>query len=106
MFADAVSIGRGRRSNETLLRIDERDRYLVEASRFFPNPSDRETARQLRRALMRYRAGAWRRDCSEALCPMRYAGTVKAALWKTLKARDATPCDRAVRTALALARSA
>jgi hypothetical protein len=32
---------------------------------------------------------------------MRYAGTVKAALWKTLKALDHVPGDRTIRTALA-----
>jgi hypothetical protein len=96
--------GRGRRSNETLLRLDERNRYLIEAARFFRSPSDREVARQLRIAPLRYRAGAWRRDSAEALCPVRYAGTVKAALWKTLKARDATPpADRTIRALLARA---
>lgn len=103
VFDDAVPVdGRGKRSNETLLRIDERDVYLIEAAKFFPGAaSDREVARQLRIALLRYCAGAWRRDSAEALCPMRYAGTVKAALWKTLKALDHVPGDRTIRTALA-----
>jgi hypothetical protein len=94
---------RGHRTNELLLRLDERDRYLVEAAKFFRSPFDREVARQLRTALLRYRAGAWQRDCSEALCPVRYAGTVKAALWKTLKSLDAIPGDRTIRAALAQA---
>jgi hypothetical protein len=44
VFDDAVPVdGRGKRSNETLLRIDERDVYLIEAAKFFPGAaSDRE----------------------------------------------------------------
>src|SRR6476619_1682890 len=93
--------GPGHRTPATLLALDERDKYLVEASQFFRSPSDREVARQLLSALKIYRAGAWRRDYAEALCPMRHAGTIKAALWKTLKCIDAIPGDRKIRTALA-----
>ena len=93
--------GPGHRTPQTLLLIDERDRYLREAARFFRSPSDRETARRLRSALLTYRSCAWQRDYAEDLCPVRYAGTVKAALWKTLKAVDAIPGDRTVRAALA-----
>ena len=94
--------GPGHRTPRTMLLLDERNKYLVEASRFFHNPSDREVARQLRSALMTYRnRGAWRRDYAEALCPVRYAGTVKAALWKTLKAVDAIPGVETIRKVLA-----
>jgi len=48
--------GRGKRSPAFLLRQDERDRYLIEAARHFPGLSDREIARRLRTALVRYRA--------------------------------------------------
>jgi hypothetical protein len=60
--------GRGKRMPATLLAIDERDRYLIEAARHFPGASDRETARRLPIALLRYREGAWRRTRVEALC--------------------------------------
>ena len=102
IFDGAVAVdGRGRRSNETYLRLDERDRYLVEAAKFYPGCGDREVARRLRSALLTYRSCAWQRDYAEDLCPVRYAGTVKAALWKTLKAVDAIPGDRTIRAALA-----
>jgi hypothetical protein len=103
IFADAVVDGRGHRSNETLLRLDERDRYLIEAARFFPACSDRETARQLLTALKTYSAGRWRRDAVLALCPPQYAGTYRRLFWAILKLHDHVPCDRAVRTALARA---
>jgi hypothetical protein len=99
-----VPAGAGHRTPATLLALDERDKYLVEASKFFRSPSDREVARQLRGALIIYRAGAWRRDYAEALCPVRYAGTAKAALWRTLKSRDYVPGDRTIRAALAQSR--
>lgn len=83
--------GPGVRTPQTLLWLDERNRFLVEAAAFFRDPSDREVARQLRSALAIYRACAWRRDASLNLCPPKYAGTVKAAFWKCCKAVDATP---------------
>ena len=36
---------------EKMPALDERDRYLIEAARFYPGASDREAARQLRSAL-------------------------------------------------------
>ena len=98
--------GPGHRTPATLLALDERDRYLREASTFFHSPHDREVARQLRSALLLYRSRAWKRDYAEDLCPVRYAGTVKAALWKALKAVDAIPGDRTIRAALADRRGA
>ena len=101
VFADAVPVdGRGHRSWNTKLLIDERDRYLIEAAKFYPGCRDREVARRLRSALAIYRAGRWRRDCSEALCP-HAAGTVTAALWRLLKVCDAVPSDRLIRGVLA-----
>ena len=48
------AFGRGHRTPQTLLVLDERDRYLIEAAQFFPSQSDREIARRLRVALLRY----------------------------------------------------
>jgi hypothetical protein len=101
-LTNAVPVdGRGKRSNETLLRINERDRYLMEAARFYPNASgDREIARQLRTALLNYRNGRWRRDRAEALCPPQHKGKLVQTLWCLLKTRDAIPGDRTVRAVL------
>jgi len=95
--------GVGQRSPSTLLAINERDRYLVEAARFYPGLSQRETARLIRTALLRYQAGAFRRDRSEALCPSRYAGKLTAVLWMLLKTQDYVPSERTIRAALARA---
>jgi hypothetical protein len=103
-FADAAPLdGRGHRTPATLLVLDERDKFLVEAARFYPGTSDREIARQLRSALSRYREGRWRRDRSEALCPVRHAGTITAVLWMILKVRDHVPSERLIRMVLARA---
>ena len=75
---------------QTQLLQDERDRYLIEAARFYPG-SDREMPRRLRAALSIYRDGRWRRDRSEALCPPRLAGRLDALLWMILKVRDHVP---------------
>ena len=64
--------GRGKRSPQTQLLTDERNAYLIEAARHFPGLSQREQARQLRHALSRYRDGRWRRDRSEATCPVQH----------------------------------
>jgi hypothetical protein len=101
-FDDAAPVdGRGHRTNETLLRLNERDRYLIEAARFYPDMSNRETARQLRIALSTYRAGRWRRDRSEATCPTQHQAKLTATLWAILKTKDALVSDRTIRRALA-----
>jgi hypothetical protein len=92
--------GRGRRTPATLLQLDERRRYLIEAAQFFPGSSDREIARRLRIALLRYREGAWRRTRAEALCPPRHAGRLDATLWCLLRVRDAIPSERTIRAVL------
>ena len=95
---------RGRRTPAVRLALDERDRYLIEAARFYPNVSDREIARLLRAALKIYRGGRWRRDASEALCPVQYEGKLTAVLWMLLKCRDAPPpSERTIRQVLGLA---
>ena len=92
--------GRGRRSPRLLLELDERDRYLIEAAKFFPGLSDRETARLLRSRLQIYQQGRWRRSRSEIWCP-HPADRVEAVLWALLRVRDAIPSERTIRAAIA-----
>jgi hypothetical protein len=96
--------GRGHRTNHTLLLIRARDVLLVEAARYFPSDSDRETARQLLDALKIYAAGRWQRDSASEACPAQYAGTYRLLFWALLKLHDHVPCDRVVRAAAARAR--
>lgn len=92
---------RGHRSNETLLRIDERNQYLREAAhRFFPGCSNREAARRLHIALGRYRSCRWQRDRSEATCPAQHAGRLKEMLFFIFKSRDMVPSVPSIRAAL------
>jgi hypothetical protein len=53
------------RTPAVLLVIEERDKLIRAAARFYPGASDREVARRLRSALPVYAAGRWRRDRSE-----------------------------------------
>jgi hypothetical protein len=92
---------RGKHTPRTLLAIDERDRYLIEAARHFPGLSHRATARLLRSRLSIYEQSAWRRDRSEALCPPRHAGKLTTVLWMLLKVRDHVPSEMMIRRALA-----
>lgn len=80
--------GRGKRTPQTLLQIDERDKLLTEASRFFPGASGREAARQIHIALSRYREGRWRRTRTELTCPPQHRGRLEGVLWCLLKVRD------------------
>jgi hypothetical protein len=93
--------GPGHRTPQTLLLIDERDKLLVEAAKFFPGALDREISRRLRAALSIYRAGRWRRDCAELTCPPQHRGKLVQVLWLLLKTMDAIPGDKTVRNALA-----
>ena len=105
MFADGAPIdGRGKRHEHTLLLIRARNILLMEAARYFPSDSDRETARQLLLALETYHAGRWRRDYAREACPPQYAGTYRLLFWAIFKLHDHLPCDRVVRTAVARAR--
>ena len=99
-LADAVPLdGRGHgRTPAVRLLIDERDKLLVEAARFFPGVSDREIARQLRIALLRYRECRWQRERADLTCP--HEGTITALLWMILKTRDVVPSDRLIRLVL------
>jgi hypothetical protein len=102
VFADATPLdGRGRRSPQTMLLLDERDKLLIEAARFFPGASDREIARRLHSALSTYRDGRWRRDRAEALCPVQHKGKLMQTLWMILKTRDHVPSEMTIRRALA-----
>jgi hypothetical protein len=95
--------GRGHRSSETLLRIDERNALLVEiADRFYPGLSDREAARRLRSRLLIYRNGRWRRTCTELRAP-HPPEKIETLLWQLLRVRDAVPGERLVRYVLARA---
>jgi hypothetical protein len=101
IFAGGFPVGRGHPTPAEMLSRDERDRYLRESATFYRGCTDREVARQLCKALLIYRAGAWRRDQNENLCPVRHRGKLKQALWCLLKSRDAIPGDRTIRAALA-----
>lgn len=93
--------GPGHRTPQTQLLLDERDKLLVEAARFYTGLSDRETARRMRRALSTYRACRWRRDQDEATCPPQHRGKLTRVMWMILKTMDAIPGDRTIRAALA-----
>jgi hypothetical protein len=101
IFDDALPVdGRGKRSNETLLRIDERDRYLIEAARLYPGYRDREIARRLRTALSIYRGGRFDRDRACEVCPVQHRGKLTEVLWMILKVRDHVPSEMTIRRAL------
>ena len=102
IFDDAMPAGPGRRTPQTLLLIDERARYLVEAARFYPGVSDREVARRLRRSLVLYQQGRWRRSRSDLTCA-HPVGHLDAVLWCLLNIRDAIPSERLIRLAISRA---
>jgi hypothetical protein len=89
------------RTPAVLLVLDERNDLIRAAARFYPAASDREIARRLRTALLRYQTGRWRRDRAEATCPPQHRGTLTATLWMILKTRDALVAERTIRRALA-----
>jgi hypothetical protein len=63
--------------------------------------SDRAAARYIHVTLDRYRAGRFRRDRNEALCPPRLAGRIDALMWTVLKVRDRLVSERLIRAVLA-----
>jgi hypothetical protein len=104
-FEDAAPADyRGKRYDHTLLLIRARDILLMEAARYFPAASDRESARQLLDALKIYSNGRWQRDSVREACPPQYAGTYRLLFWAILKLHDHLPCDRVIRAAVARAR--
>ena len=100
---DAAPIdGRGQRSPADVLARTIRDHLLrTAADRFCVGMKHRPAAAMLRTKLIRYRERAWQRDRVEVRCPDRHRGTVTELLWTILTIRDAIPCDRTIRTALA-----
>jgi hypothetical protein len=104
IFADATPVdGRGRRTNETLLRLDERDKLLIEiARRFYPGLSHLEAAHRVRSRLLVYRSGRWRRSCLDLRSP-HPPEKIETLLWCLLKSRDAIPAARSIRAVLARA---
>jgi hypothetical protein len=86
---------------ETIAAINKRDGLIREAARrFYVGMSDREAARRLRSALTVYAAGRWRRDCSEAACPIQHRGKLIEILYRMLRVRDHVPSDPTFRRAL------
>jgi hypothetical protein len=93
--------GPGHRTRQTELRISERDKLIRAAARFYPvDAYDREVARQLRVALLRYRNGRWQRDRIEATCPVQHRGKLMQVMWMILKTRDHVPSEMTIRRAL------
>jgi hypothetical protein len=97
-----VPDGRGHRTPQTIMLLDERDALLIEAAhRFCVGMSDRQAARHLRIALLRYQAVRWQRTRSQAICPPQHRGRLDALLWCMLKVRDHVPSEMTIRRALA-----
>ena len=87
------------RTPQTMLLLDERDALIRSAAKFFPGASDREIARRLRAALLRYQTGRWRRTSSELRCP-HDAEHLDAVLWSILRVGDHTPSEAMIRRCL------
>jgi hypothetical protein len=97
-----LPVGRGHRLPQTLLAISERDHLLREcADHYCAGMSDRAAAATLHTALTRYRDGRWRRDRSEATCPVQHQGKLTALLYALLRTRDHVLSEMTIRRALA-----
>jgi hypothetical protein len=73
------------------------------AESFFRAPpvSSAAKARHLHKALSDYETSSWQNDDRlEAVCPARYAGKPRAALWTILDAWQHTPSERTIRRIL------
>jgi hypothetical protein len=92
--------GPGHRTPQTMLLLDERDKLLVEAARYFPGMSNRDVARRLHAALSTYRDGRFRRDRELFTCPVQHQGKLMQTLWMILKVRDHVPSEMTIRRAL------
>lgn len=103
-FADAAPVdGRGQRKPADVLARASRDYLLrLAAERHCRGLSDRQAAEVIRAKLARYREGAFRRHRSEDQMPEKLRGTLNGMFWELLMVRDAVPCNRTVRAALAL----
>ena len=95
-----VPDGRGHRTPQTMMLLDERDALLIEAARrFFSGMSHRETAHRLRSRLLIYQNGRWRRTSAE-LKPPHDVDSLDAALWCLLRIRDHVPSEMTIRRVL------
>jgi hypothetical protein len=82
------------------LRLDERDKKLVEiAGRFYAGLSHRDAAHRLRRSWLLYQQGRWRRTRTELRCP-HDAERLDAALWFLLKVHDHVASEISIRRTL------
>ena len=79
--------------------IDERVTLIRAAATFYPGVSDREIARRLRTALLRYRAGRWERDRSDT-CPIQHRGKLTEILYLLLRVHDRLPSEMSIRRVL------
>ena len=98
-LANAVPLdGRGHRSPQTLLMLDERDAMLREAAAmFFPGDSMNATAKQLHRALDRYCCGAWLRERVAITLPSRHLGRLDGFCWRLLRTVNRVPGESRIR---------
>jgi hypothetical protein len=102
MASAAPVDGRGHgRTPRVQLMLDERDRYLREAAKFFPGCSNHEVAAQLHTKLSNYRGGRFRRERVDLTCPVEHKGKLVQTLWCLLKSYDAVPAARTIRRVLA-----
>jgi hypothetical protein len=93
---------RGRRTPADILSRASRDHLLrLATERFFAELSARAAAELLCVRLARFRAGSWRRDRSEDLCPAKHHQRLEGLLWQILRVRDAPVSSRTIRKALA-----
>lgn len=92
---------RGRRTPTTLHAIASRG-YLLRmgAKQFFPAMSERQQVEQLRKVMVRYEAGRWRRDRNETSCPEAIRGTVHEIAFLILRQQDRAPGFSTIRNAL------
>jgi hypothetical protein len=98
---DAMLERRGRRKPETLHIIASRG-YLLRmgAKLFFPAMSERQQVEQLRKVIVRYETGRWRRDRNETACPEAIRGTVQEIAFLVLRLQDRAPSFSTIKNAL------
>ena len=92
----------GERRPSTKAMHRARDALLREAAaEFFParRPSP---ARELHKAITRYAATGWLRECHLAACPAHREGTVQAVAWAVLKLENRVLSAKRIREVLAM----
>jgi hypothetical protein len=96
------SISRARRPSTKFAITRRNDLIRETAARFYPGPNQSDQARRLHQDLHRYAYdGDWKRERGSADCPRR-SGTLKAALWSILKARNQVLSVETIRACLLL----